>query len=149
MEAEAPVLSGGRPRRAAGVDNRFVRIIGRLPGKVRTKLVLALLAIAVLLIGVALLGLRVLGQANSRAGDLRVLQVRAAAYGQLETQATQVRQLLGLCAGGADAAKFANGGRVTKPGATPVCPRGIGRPRRGAPRPLGPTTPVDLPPPAP
>src|ERR1051325_182970 len=132
MEVEARVVPRDLPRRAGRLDNPLVRIIGRLPATVRTKLVLALLAIAIVLIGVALLGVRVLGQSNARAQDLRTLQVRAAAYGQLETQATQVRQLLGICAGGADAGKFANGGRA-QPGATGGCLRQIHRPVGGAP----------------
>jgi len=99
---------------AARLDNPLTRAVGRVPATVRTKLVLAFLAIALLLVGVALLGLRVLGQSNSRAESLRALQVRAAAYQELETDATQMRQLLGLCAGGADAAKWTNGGRPAK-----------------------------------
>jgi signal transduction histidine kinase len=139
VEVEARVVPRDRPRRAARLDNPFVRTIGRVPVTVRTKLVLALLAIAILLIGVALLGVRVLGQSNTRAQDLRALQVRAAAYGQLETQATQMRQLLGICAGGADAGKFANGGRA-KPGPTGVCLRQIDRTIGGALALLGTTT---------
>src|SRR5262249_29867244 len=99
---------------AARLDNPLTRAVGRLPATVRTKLVLAFLAIAVLLVAVALLGLRVLGQSNARAESLRALQVRAAAYQELETDSTQMRQLLGLCAGGADAAKWSNGGRPAK-----------------------------------
>lgn len=143
MEVEARFVSRDPPRRAARLDNPLVRIIGRLPGTVRTKLVLALLAIAILLIGVALLGVRVLGQSNARAQDLRALQVRAAAYGQLETQATQVRQLLGICAGGADAGKFANGGRAN-PGPTRVCLRQIDRTVGGSLALLGTTTQFDF-----
>jgi signal transduction histidine kinase len=99
---------------AARLDNPLTRAVGRVPATVRTKLVLAFLAIALLLVGVAVLGLRVLGQSNSRAESLRALQVRAAAYQELETDATQMRQLLGLCAGGADAARWSNGGRPAK-----------------------------------
>jgi len=104
--------------------NPLARAVGRVPVTVRTKLVAAFLVIAALLVVVALLGLRVLGQANSRADELRALQVRAASYGQLETEATQVRQLLGLCAGGADATTWANGGKQT-PGPTRQCLRQI------------------------
>ena len=64
-----------------------------------------------MLVGVAALGLRALGQSNTRAESLRTLQVHAAAYQELETEATQVRQLLGLCAGGADSTSWVNGGR--------------------------------------
>jgi signal transduction histidine kinase len=99
---------------SARLDNPLTRAVGRLPATVRTKLVLAFLAIALLLVAVALLGLRVLGQSNSRAESLRALQVRAAAYQELETDSNQMRQLLGLCAGGADAARWSNGGRPAK-----------------------------------
>jgi signal transduction histidine kinase len=139
VEVEARAVPRDRPRRAARLDNSLVRIVGRVPVTVRTKLVLALLAIAILLIGVAVLGVRVLGQSNARAQDLRALQLRAAAYGQLETQATQVRQLLGICAGGADAAKFANGGRAKAP-TDRVCLRQIDRTVGGALALLGTTT---------
>ncbi|MGZ4333810.1 MAG: ATP-binding protein [Gaiellaceae bacterium] len=96
---------------AARLDDPLTRAVGRVPGTVRTKLVLAFLAISVLLVGVALLGLRVLGQSNTRAESLRALEVHAAAYQELETEATQVRQILALCAGGADSASWVNGGR--------------------------------------
>ncbi|HKP17721.1 MAG TPA: HAMP domain-containing sensor histidine kinase [Gaiellaceae bacterium] len=114
-------LRGLRPR---SVDNPIVRAVGRIPAKVRTKLVVAFLGIAALLVVVALLGLRVLGQSNTRAEGLRALQVRAAAYRELETEATQMRQLLGLCAGGADSAKWVNGGRPTA-APSPQCLRQI------------------------
>jgi signal transduction histidine kinase len=104
-----PATARRRPRR--GLANPLVRAVSRIPANLRTKLVVAFLGIAVLLIVVALLGLRVLGQSNSRAENLRALQRHAAAYQGLETQATQMRQLLGLCAGGADGAKWFNGGR--------------------------------------
>jgi signal transduction histidine kinase len=106
-----PLPEPTRRRRVGGVDSSLVRAIGRIPAKVRTKLVVAFLTIAALLVAVGLLGLRVLGQANTRAESLRTLQVRAAAYQNLETDARQLRQLLGLCAGGADSAKWVNGGR--------------------------------------
>jgi signal transduction histidine kinase len=96
---------------AARFENPLTRAVGRVPATVRTKLVLAFLTIVVVLVGVAALGLRALGQSNTRAESLRNLQVHAAAYQELETEATQVRQLLGLCAGGADSASFVNGGR--------------------------------------
>jgi signal transduction histidine kinase len=96
---------------AGRLENPLTRAVGRVPGTVRTKLVLAFLAIVVVLVGVAVLGLRALGQSNTRAESLRTLQVHVAAYQELETEATQVRQLLGLCAGGADGASWVNGGR--------------------------------------
>jgi len=96
---------------AARFENPLTRAVGRVPATVRTKLLLAFLAIVVVLVGVAALGLRALGQSNTRAQSLRTLQVHAAAYQELETEATQVRQLLGLCAGGADNLSWVNGGR--------------------------------------
>jgi signal transduction histidine kinase len=115
------------PKRVArGADNALVRAVGRIPATVRTKLVVAFLASAVLLVAMALIGLRVLGQSNDRAESLRTLQVRAASYQELETAATQLRQLLGLCAGGADAGKWLNGGRPA-PGPTQSCLRQIDR----------------------
>jgi signal transduction histidine kinase len=111
---------------AARLDNPLTRAVGRVPATVRTKLVLAFLAIALLLVGVAVLGLRVLGQSNARAESLRALQVRAAAYRELETDATQMRQMLGLCAGGAAAAMWLNGGRPAKD-TTEACLRGTDR----------------------
>ena len=59
--------------------NPLVRAVGRLPVKIRTKLLVAFAAIAALLVGVAILGLVVLGQSNSRVGALGTLQLRAAA----------------------------------------------------------------------
>jgi signal transduction histidine kinase len=112
---------------AARLDNPVTRAVGRVPGTVRTKLVLAFLAIAVLLVVVALLGLRVLGQSNGRGESLRALQVRAAAYRELETEATQMRQLLGLCAGGRDAATWFNGGRPALRDTSRACLRQIDR----------------------
>ncbi|MGB2954104.1 MAG: HAMP domain-containing sensor histidine kinase, partial [Gaiellaceae bacterium] len=100
--------------------------MGRLPAKVRTKLLVAFLGIATLLVLVALLGLRVLGQSNSRAERLGALQARAAGYQELDTQATQLRALLALCAGGADAEKWLNGGRAALRPA-PACLRSIDR----------------------
>ena len=49
-----------------------------------------------------MLGVRVLGQSNSRGERLKGLQARAAGYQNLYTQASTVRDILGLCAGGAD-----------------------------------------------
>jgi signal transduction histidine kinase len=96
---------------AARFENPLTRAVGRVPATVRTKLLLGFLTIVVVLVAVAALGLRSLGQSNTRAESLRTLQVHAAAYRELETEATQVRQLLGLCAGGADGTSWVNGGR--------------------------------------
>jgi signal transduction histidine kinase len=77
-------------------DNRLVRAVGRVPVTVRTKLLVAFVAIAVLLVAVAVLGLRVLGQSNARVVSLGTLQLRAATYQSLQTQAKQLRQILAL-----------------------------------------------------
>jgi signal transduction histidine kinase len=76
--------------------NPVVRAIGGAPVKVRTKLVVAFAAIATLLVVVAVLGLRVLGQSNARVESLGALQLRAAAYQSLQTQAQQLRQLIAI-----------------------------------------------------
>ena len=109
--ADAQAVSAGLGAFAARFENPLTRAVGRVPATVRTKLLLAFLTIVVVLVGVAALGLRALGQSNTRAESLRTLQVHAAAYQELETEATQVRQLLGLCAGGADGTSWVNGGR--------------------------------------
>ena len=118
--------AGAAPAPPRNVDNPLVRAVGRLPATVRTKLVVAFLLIAAVLVLVALLGLNFLGQANARAQSLRTLQVRAAAYGELETNATALRTQLGLCAGGADAAAWSNGGKAPK-ASTVECLRQIDR----------------------
>jgi signal transduction histidine kinase len=106
--------------------NPLALAVGRAPARVRTKLLVALLGIAALLVLVSVLGLRVLGQSNSRAEELGSLQERVAAYQQLETQAIQTRELLALCAGGSDAAKFLHGGRTVAP-ATRTCLQTVDR----------------------
>jgi signal transduction histidine kinase len=87
-------------------DNPLVRAVAKLPAKLRTKLLAAFLAIAALLVLVSLLGVHVLGQANSRSERLKTLQTHRAGYQAIEAQATIVRDILGLCAGGADALRF-------------------------------------------
>jgi signal transduction histidine kinase len=102
-------------------DNPVVRAVARLPAKLRTKLLASFLAIAALLVLVSLIGVRVLGQANSRSEGLKALQNHRAAYQALEGQATIVRDILALCAGGADAFKFANGGKAPPASRTNRC----------------------------
>ena len=77
-------------------ENRLVRAVGRVPVTVRTKLLVAFAVIAALLVAVGALGLRVLGQSNARVVSLGTLQVRAGAYQSLQTQASQLRQMLGI-----------------------------------------------------
>jgi signal transduction histidine kinase len=83
-------------RSTAEMDHPLARAVGRVPVKVRTKLLVAFVGIAALLVAVAVLGLRVLGQSNSRVESLGTLQLRAATYQSLQTQAQQLRQLLAL-----------------------------------------------------
>jgi signal transduction histidine kinase len=75
-------------------EYQFVRVVGRLPARVHTKLLIAFVGTAALLVAVGFLGLRVLGQSNDRVGRLGVLQERAFAYGQLQRDAWNVRALL-------------------------------------------------------
>jgi signal transduction histidine kinase len=79
-----------------GADNPLVRAVGRLPVKVRTKLLVAFAGIAALLVALAIVGFRVLGQSNARIESLGTQQLQAATYQSLQTQAEQLRQLLGL-----------------------------------------------------
>jgi signal transduction histidine kinase len=124
----APSAAAGKRRRLLSrADNVFVRAVGRAPAKVRTKLLVAFLGIAALLVLIALLGLRVLGQSNSRAERLGALQVRVAGYQELEADAAVLRQMLALCTGTPDYAKWLNGGRPTA-GSAPTCLRSIRQP---------------------
>jgi signal transduction histidine kinase len=119
---------GARKRRLlSAAKNPLVRVVARIPAKVRTKLLVAFLSIAALLIVVALLGLRVLGQSNLRAERLGALHVRVAGYQQLEADAAVLRQELAICAGNADYEKWLNGGRPTA-GPSPMCLRSIRQP---------------------
>ena len=78
--------------RVAG--DRIARALVRVPGSVRTKLLVSFLTIAALLVVVSLLGLRVLGQANARVGRLDTLQARAAKYQDIESHAGDFQQAL-------------------------------------------------------
>jgi signal transduction histidine kinase len=91
-------------------DNPLVRAVGRLPVRVRTKLLVAFVGTVLMLVVVGILGLRVLGQSNRRVETLGTLQLRAAAYRGLQTEASQVRVLLGLRAGGEDLNVYAGRG---------------------------------------
>ncbi len=128
VPASPPAAVGGKRRRLLSrADNPLVRAVAKLPGKVRTKLLVAFLGIAALLVLVALLGLRVLGQANSRAERLGALQVRVAGYQALEADAATLRQVLALCTGTPDYAKWLNGGKPAQ-GSAPTCLRTIRQP---------------------
>src|SRR6188474_1350183 len=75
-------------------DYRLVRAVGRLLARVHTKLLIAFVGTAVLLVAVGALGLRVLAQSNDRVSELGPLQERAAAYGELQSDTSNVRNLL-------------------------------------------------------
>jgi signal transduction histidine kinase len=108
-------------------DNPLVRAVARVPARLRTKLLAAFLAIAALLVLVAFLGVRVLGQSNARSERLKALQTQRADTQTLLAEATIVRDILGLCAGGADAFKFTNGGNAPASASTNQCLRSIDR----------------------
>ena len=71
-----------------------------MPWRVRSKLLLAFVGIVAMFVVVGILGLRTLSQSNARVEQLGTLQLRAAAYRELQTGAAQLRQLLALRAGG-------------------------------------------------
>jgi signal transduction histidine kinase len=75
-------------------ENPLVRAIGRAPFTVRTKLLVGFVAIAALLVVVGVLGLLALGRSNSRVARLGTLQAHAAAYQSLQTDVTQLKNLL-------------------------------------------------------
>jgi signal transduction histidine kinase len=83
----------------SGADNPLVRAVARIPWRVRTKLLVAFVGIVALFAVVGLLGLRALGQSNARVERLGTLQLRVATYEGIQTQAQQLRQLLGLRVG--------------------------------------------------
>jgi signal transduction histidine kinase len=85
---------GGAPRAAGAGDSGLIRWVGRLPAKVRTKLLIAFVGTALLVVAVGVLGLRLLGQSNDRVESLGALQKRAFAYGKLQTNTQNVRLLL-------------------------------------------------------
>ncbi len=113
----APQVSAERPRTSRGAENPLVRAVGRLPARVRTKLLVALVGIVALFVVVGALGLRVLGQSNARVERLGALQQRAAAYRGLQTGSAQIRLLLGLRAGGSALSKYT--------GSAPSAPRSL------------------------
>jgi signal transduction histidine kinase len=91
--------NGAAPRfpavlRRGRAENGVVRAIGRAPLTVRAKLLIGFVGTALLLVAVGLIGQRVLGQSNSRVTSLGELQIRAVAYGALQSDATHVRLLL-------------------------------------------------------
>jgi signal transduction histidine kinase len=93
--------AGVPKRRLLSPDgNPLVRAVGRMPGGVRVKLLVAFVGTALLVVVVGVLGLRLLGQSNERVEALGKLQVRAFAYGKLRSDALNVRLLLAQNVGG-------------------------------------------------
>jgi signal transduction histidine kinase len=90
-------------------EKALVRAVGRLPVPVYTKLMVAFVGSVVLLILLGLLGLQVLGDSNGRVESLGALQKHATAYRELQTEAAQLRLLLGVRAGGGDASIYTGG----------------------------------------
>jgi signal transduction histidine kinase len=98
-----------RRRRSSPADSSIVRVVGRLPARVRTKLLVTYVGIVILFVVVGLIALRVLSDSNSRVERLGEVQQRATAYRGLDTQAAQARVLLGLRGGGENAALYTGG----------------------------------------
>jgi signal transduction histidine kinase len=100
------------PRPIIGrLERRLVFVVGRIPIRVQTKLLVAFLATGALLVVVGLLGLRVIGDSNDRVEQLAGVQDRATFYRELQSNADQVRQILGLRVGivGPQQATYAGG----------------------------------------
>jgi signal transduction histidine kinase len=95
--------------------NRIVRAVARLPATVSTKLLVAFLGTVLLLVILGILGLQVLRDSNDRVEALGALQQRATTYQQLETEAGQIRLLLGFRAGGVDLAVYVGGTPASAP----------------------------------
>jgi signal transduction histidine kinase len=102
---------------AASEADRRKRQAG-LRASLRTRLVVAFVGMVALLVVLGVLGLRVLSDSNDRVEVLGALQLRSTAYGDLATQADQVRLLLGLRAGGGDLAVWLGGTSSSAPGGT-------------------------------
>jgi len=110
VSREGPEQAAKRWRGLSRADNPLVRAVGRMPIGVRTKLYVAFLATVALLVVLGILGLRILGQSNARVERLEALQLRATAYGELRSDAAQVRQLLALRAGNNSAGAYTGTG---------------------------------------
>jgi signal transduction histidine kinase len=123
--------------------DRLGHVVERLPGKLRTKLLVAFLASAALLVALSFVGLRLLGQSNDRAEHLGQLEQRVGGYQQLEANAASFRQLLALCVGGKDWSVWVNGGEAG-PNDTAACLRRIKEPVRTELALLGSSTRLDF-----
>jgi signal transduction histidine kinase len=109
--------------------DRLGHVVERLPGKLRTKLLVAFLASAALLVALSFVGLRLLGQSNDRTERLGQLEQRVGGYQQLEANAAAFRQLLALCVGGKNWSVWINGGQAS-PSDTAACLQRIKEPVR-------------------
>ena len=81
-------------RSLSRIDAPLVRAVARLPVKVRTKLLIAVVGTSVLLVAVGLLGQLVLGQSNARVASVGPLRERAVQYGRLQVAADDLRYFL-------------------------------------------------------
>jgi len=97
---EAPPARRWRAALRAAIG-RIARVLVRVPGAVRTKLLIAFLAIAALLVVVGLLGVRVLGHANARVGQLDTLRARTVHYQDIESRAGDLQEALNVRSAGA------------------------------------------------
>jgi signal transduction histidine kinase/DNA-binding response OmpR family regulator len=89
-DAAARDRDGGRLRPISWLT----RLVARIPVRIRTKLLVSLAVIVAVLVVIGGLGLRVLGESNSRFGTLATLQQKAATYRALQTQNSQLAQLI-------------------------------------------------------
>jgi class 3 adenylate cyclase/HAMP domain-containing protein len=89
----------GPGRSLIGADSPLVRAVGHVRATVLAKLLVAFVGIVLLLVILGVLGLRVIGESNDRIDRLGNLQLRAAAYRQLQVEGAYVQQLLHLRAG--------------------------------------------------
>jgi signal transduction histidine kinase len=108
MSATAGGSDSVGPRRGLrGADNPLVQAVGRVRATLLAKLLVTFVGTVALLVILGVLGLQVIADSNARIDQLRKVQLRAAAYRQLQTEGAYVQQLLNLRAGGcALACKF-------------------------------------------
>jgi len=93
--AHQDTAAGASKRRLLSpAGDPLIRAVGRVPAGVHAKLLVAFVGTALLVVVVAVLGLRLLGQSNERVEALGKLQARAAAYGKLRSDTSQVQSLL-------------------------------------------------------
>src|SRR6266536_2570628 len=95
MEVAPEPIDVARRERAFGWAS-LVRVVARVPLPIRAKQLFGSVAVAALLALVAVLGLVALGQSNSRGTELRRLQQQGGYEQLLQTDATQLRQLIDL-----------------------------------------------------